>query len=176
VRKTKKPIQFIETGHRKTNTTVLEVDNPHYSPEHDGRADNPKKVNARINTAESPLLWYHARKHIDDVHLRAGSDVRRFVEAAGQSGAKAIDFTKEIVDGSGAVSDEVVIRFDAAEHLVRISRLMSADEYRFLRKVCAESIPVRQIAINKRHGAELLDRLRGLLDVVAEYRGYGRRV
>lgn len=47
-----------------------------------GRAPQPGGRSVTVNLAESPLVWLHARKHLDDRQLAAGERLRLDWEAA----------------------------------------------------------------------------------------------
>lgn len=87
----------------------IEVDNPHYEPAHHGRADNPRKIKAPYNPRESYSGWLLHRGLITPAEARAATDVRQAFEALGGGGARAMDYTKEPVDGGGA-SDPITER------------------------------------------------------------------
>jgi hypothetical protein len=64
--------------------------------------DDPYEIGGKIivmrSTRDDPLADLHARHMIDEAQYHAGREFQRHFEAV-ESGARAIDFTKEAVDG-----------------------------------------------------------------------------
>jgi hypothetical protein len=64
--------------------------------------DDPYEAGGKIivmrSTRDDPLADLHARHMIDEAQYHAGREFQRHFEAV-ESGARAIDFTKEAVDG-----------------------------------------------------------------------------
>lgn len=66
-----------------------------------------EKVAVRVNLAEHPAELLRARGLIDEPLYVAASKFRAAYEAAGIGGVRAIDPTREAVDGGGACSVEI---------------------------------------------------------------------
>jgi hypothetical protein len=69
--------------------TPKEVDDPY---------EQGGKIIVMRSTRDDPLADLHARHMIDEAQYHAGREFQRHFEAV-ESGARAIDFTKEAVDG-----------------------------------------------------------------------------
>ena len=89
-------------GTLKSQIAIVDVDNPLYAPIHAGAAGNPRKISVAINLRESPVAMMAARGTIDQSQLAAANHFRKLWEALGGSGAGAMDYTREPVDGGGA--------------------------------------------------------------------------
>lgn len=83
------------------NVIMLEVDNPLYSRAHDGDKTNPRTITACYNSRESYAGFLYARKAITQAEHMAATRIRQAYEGIGGAGAKAMDYTKEPVDGGG---------------------------------------------------------------------------
>lgn len=81
----------------------LEVDDPGELTAA-GRAPPDGKIIAVVSLRDDPLGRLHDRGQIDDAQYAAGRHYQALCEAAEVSGVRAMDTTKEPVDGRGAVS------------------------------------------------------------------------
>ena len=86
--------------------TVIEIDNPLYNRAHDGDRTNPKRITAAYNPRESYVGWLLARDQINRAEYEAAGKIREAFEAMGGAGARAMDYSKEWVDG-GMMPDPI---------------------------------------------------------------------
>lgn len=182
-RKTKKAKRMnviAPIGNAKTLVTFVDVDNPGYSRAHDGASANPRKLTVPYSVRESPLaVMYHQRKSIDEAQYAAGNRFRSLFERTGGSGAQAMDYTKEPVDGGIGPSDGLTeARMDAAKELSRVEHLLGPQGYRLVRTVCGELIFLKDYEPRRhfRDGHSLM--LKHCLTIMAEFWGLqtkGRR-
>ena len=100
-----------------------EVDDP-YEP--------GAKITAAVNVRHDVVLWMLNRKEIDLAEYAAGEKFRSLMEKAGMTGAKAVDFSREPVDGRGAQKDMAVPALEAAKELAMAHAEIGADAYKVL--------------------------------------------
>lgn len=153
----------------------MDVENPHWSRDHHGRADNPRYIRAEINLRESAITAMHARELIDDAQAAAAVRFRRNWEAMGGKGAGAIDYSREPVDGGGmpeTVSDRHLI---AGRELHACRLQLGVRGYKLVSQVCGEGYQVSELFSEKRAQLSAMDALRGFLDDLAELWGYSQQ-
>lgn len=109
-----------------------EVDDP-YEP---GQA-----VTAAVNIRHDVLMFMLNRKAIDLAEYAAGQKFRALMERAGLTGAKAVDFSREPVDGQAAARDMAVPAIEAAKELARAFDAIGADRYRVVWQVVGFNSP-----------------------------------
>ncbi|QKV17841.1 hypothetical protein [Oricola thermophila] len=159
----------------KAQVLYVEVDNPRYERAHDGRKDNPRKTGAFLNIRESPIVWYRARRQVDDAQALAGDAFRRYYEMAGGAGVQAMDYTKEPVDG-GFISDGLTdAKARAAMKLSEAHDILGVQGYRLVESVCAHGMYVKDMTRNHREASIMLNNLRMCLDALAESWGMQTR-
>ena len=150
----------------------MEVDNPDYQPEHHGAAANPKRIKAAFNMRESPVIWMRARGYVTEPQAMAATEFRRLYERSGGAGGKAIDFTREPVDG-GTASDSITdARIDALKELSRVKDRLGIAGFDIVQKVCGECVFIKDLAPTKWYQLKLADQLKDCLDVLAVDWGY----
>jgi hypothetical protein len=93
---------------------TMEVDDP-YAP--------GEKINVVRQLRHDQLAWYHSHGQIDEAQYLAGRAYQRDYEAA-ERGARAIDPTKENVDGGLAVDPLPVSQITARNKLVAIEGVL----------------------------------------------------
>lgn len=156
--------------------TTIEVDNP--DPEQVG-----DKIVAYRTLRRDPLAWMHAHKHINDAQYQAGRAWQRDWETVEQ-GARAIDPTKEAVDGGRLAEPLSDRRLKASDSLAGVAGLFSTrpDDKRILHAFLALGMGIEQIGLVYfgRYGAgyvrRLSERLKGILEELAVFYGYAMRV
>lgn len=147
-----------------------QVDNPMWSRAHDGDKTNPRKISAVINIRESPAAYLFARGSIDEAQLKAADQFRRLFEAMGGSGARAIDWRKEAVDG-GKFPDPIGTHaIDAGKKLAKayeaVTHVHGIFAWSLLGRVCGEGV---HITGTRREVATGIDNLKAYLDVLTEH-------
>src|SRR5690606_7860118 len=85
----------------KVEVFTMDVDNPDWTHDRDKVPGFPKHVRAAVNMRESPIVWMLAHDHVNAHQAMAANEFRMWYEAAGASDLKAMDTTKEPVDGGG---------------------------------------------------------------------------
>jgi hypothetical protein len=138
-KKTVKPIQG-------QGFVMVEIDNPNYNPSHAGASGNPAKAQAYMNPKESPAAWYHHYGYMTGPQYQAAVRFRMLHERSGGSGAQAIDYTKEPVDGGKGASDGLTqARMDAAQELSLAYHKIGSRDYETVMLVCGELCWLKQL-------------------------------
>jgi hypothetical protein len=140
------------------------------------------KIVAFRSLRNDTLAALHDRNHITDVQLRAGRHWQRAYEKAEVGGARAIDPTREVVDGGGlaynGVTDE---QSKALAMLAKARRALGLEGETIVRDVLASHMTLDQAAIARGLGSQaervyLGRRLRECLDTLAVVYGYAMPV
>lgn len=126
---------------RLAEVVAVEVDDPY--------ALNPgDKVLAFRSLRDDPLGRLHCRKMIDDAQYAAGKDYRRDLELAEFGGARAIDPTREAVDGGGTMPEGLTDRQrEAVTRLIGAGRAMGLLQESIVRAVIAGNLFPAQVAV-----------------------------
>jgi hypothetical protein len=96
---------------------------------------------------DDPLGHMHDRGRIDDIQFKAGRDYQYFYERAEVSGVKAMDTTKEPVDGGNLVPDPLTSgMLAAADELAYLDRHLGDVGKRLIRLVLIERMFLTQVA------------------------------
>lgn len=154
---------------RNAQVAPLEVEDP-YEP--------GSKILVMRSTRRDPLAWLHAHQQITDAQYHGGRDWQRDWERVEQ-GARAIDPTKEAVDGGRFHEPFTESRKRASDRLNGVAWLIEGqDDKRILSALLVEGMGLEQIGLVYfgRFGAgylrRLSERVRKILDVLAEFYGY----
>lgn len=146
-----------------------EIDNPDFSRDHaEGRYGNHKRMPATINVRESAIVTMQARKLLTDAQAEAATRFRGLWETMGGKGAGAMDYSKEPVDGGGAVQTVADHHIDAGRKLREAEICLGRRGYSLVSKVCGEGYQISELFHEKRAQLSAMDLLRGLLDDLAE--------
>lgn len=147
------------------------VDNPDWRPDLEGEKGFPRKIRAAVNIRESAIGTLAARKLIDDAQAEAAVRFRRHWEATGGIGARAIDYSRDKVDG-GKIADPIDIgQMRAARHLAEAEHILGVRNYELVRSVCGEGKAMTEIYHAKRDRLTATDNLRASLDDLARIWG-----
>lgn len=145
----------------------FEVDDP---------IEKGKKLDGTRNIRNDPLARLHSHHQIDEAQFYAGRAFQRDWETA-ERGARAIDFTKEAVDGGRIPEPLSDSQGKARMRLVEIERALGRTMHKVAHAVLVEGMSMEAMALRlfNRHGemvAKYYGRLfRDALDVLAvEYR------
>lgn len=156
------PIQF---GHLKADILIdTEVENPLYQKAHDGERWNPDKIPAARNLRESTFASLVGRKVIDIQQVMAARKFLGYYEAMGGSGAQAIDYSHEPVDGGGAreaISDRQV---EAGIRLKEAREHLGNRPYLIVERIIGEGYTIAQISNGQRECKTNADYLKNALD------------
>lgn len=154
---------------RNAQVAPMEVEDP-YEP--------GAKITVLRSTRRDPLAWMHAHGQIDEAQYRAGRAWQRDWETVEQ-GARAIDPTKEAVDGGRLPEPLTDQRTKAAVRLKGVAAVLErADDKTILYAFLAEGMGIEQIALVhfRRFGAGYVrrfgERVGGILDVLAGFYGF----
>lgn len=156
----------------RVEVTTMEVDNPDWTRDRDGVPGFPKHIRAAINMRESPIVWMLAHKQVSETQAKAASRFRQLYEAAGSSDLKAMDYTKEPVDGGGIpdiISDR---KMRAAKELAEVHALLGIEGFRLVANVCGDCIWIKDLERTKRRQVVAGQMLRVCLDALAVHWGY----
>ena len=167
-------------GHLKAEVVTAEIDNPDWRPDREGDRAFPRKHPASRNVRESEIAFLHARKAIDDSQLAAGDMFRKLFEAMGSSGARAIDWRREAVDG-GRLPDPIGQHaIDAGKKLAsahaRLTAVHGEYSWRIVTYVCGQSKSVQHdLTYTRREKEAMLENLRMYLNVLAGHWGFSTK-
>lgn len=152
-----------------------ETDNPMFSRDHQESMSNPRRIKASFNMRESYVGWLWQKRLITDAEKKAADRVRHAFEALGGSGAKAIDYSKEPVDGGGAVSDITDRQITAGRTLREVHRMLGPQGHDLVMRMCGEGRWPQDMALDRRKRDYLSMRLRECLEHLAIMWGYQTR-
>lgn len=107
--------------------------------------DPGDKIRVLRSTRDDPLAGMHARKTIDEAQYWGGRDFQRDFEAA-ERGPKAIDFTKEAVDGGVMPEPITEAQRKAARRLAEVYKELGPDGAALMHDVLIHSQTYKQIA------------------------------
>jgi hypothetical protein len=156
--------------------TVIEIDNPLYNRAHDGDRTNPKRITAAYNPRESYVGFLHAKSIIDDAEFQAGVIIRAAYEDMGGVGARAIDYTREHVDGGGIAQTISDRHLKASRTLQEARKVLGEDGYNITIKLAAQGLWPKDLRPNDVKAREVLGtRLRECLDILAVLWGKKKR-
>lgn len=163
-------------GNLKTLVTIEEVENPMWSRDHDGDKTNPRTIQAFKNARESELAILRRTGSIDASQMLAGDTVRRLFEAMGGAGARAMDTTREFVDG-GRLPDPIGTHaIDAGKKLAKAHDALVKEHgeyaWRVVLYICGQGVGVQKMTSTRRQADTMRDNLGKYLSVLAEHWGY----
>jgi hypothetical protein len=124
----------------------------HYAPiEVDDPYAKGEKILVFRQLRHDQLAWYHAHHRIDDGQYEAGRAYQRDWEAA-ERGARAIDPTKEKVDGGLGIDPLPVQQIAARSKLVVIEAVLGRMAARLVHAVLVRGVKVDEMARNQSRG------------------------
>lgn len=128
---------------RHAEVIMVDIDSPYESTRHLGQQ------RVAINMKESPNEYYFRKGWIGAEQHKAGEKFRRLYETAGGSGVKAMDYTKEPVDG-GNVSDGLTdLKIRSAKELARAHDVLGQQGYRLVESVSGHGSWIKDITNSK---------------------------
>jgi hypothetical protein len=109
---------------------------------------NPgQKVVALKSLRDDPLGRLHHHRQIDDAKYQAGRTMQGFYERAEIGGLKAMDTTKEPVDGGGLGPEAMKdTQFRAIKEIIRLEKSLGMEGAALTRQVLANRMFIDQIA------------------------------
>jgi hypothetical protein len=161
---------------RHMELASVSIDNPHYSRAHSGEKWNPPKSAALVNIRESAVSLLAAKGVLNAAQVAAADRFRSLWEALGGSGAGALDYTKEPVDGGG-VSEPITVRqLEAGRQLKAASTALKTPHgeyaYRLVGYIAGEGRSIHELTETRRQRDTMTDNLRTYLDVLAVLWGF----
>lgn len=157
----------------------VEVENPLWSRDHHGRKDNPRYIIGSVNLRESAIVELFAKKALDGAQYEAAERFCRLFETVGGKGARAIDYTREFVDGGrfpdpiGDAQIDAGKKLAAAyEHLTKQHGLYA---WRLVSYVCGEGRSIRELTETRRQRDTMADNLRLYLDCLCVHWNLGTK-
>ncbi len=120
-----------------------------------------EKITVMRSLRNDPLGNLHARKSIDAAQYEAGRRFQRDFETA-ERGPKAIDFTKEAVDGGLMPEPLTEEQRKAGKHLARVYRDLGADGAALVHDVLIEGLTYAQIAAKRSYSGERWEKYFGM--------------
>jgi len=169
-KKRKKP-QGFQSQHIQLHRKLVE--NPEWSRDHDGAVANPRFIEATTNAKESAIAVLEARGYLHPAQIKAADRFRKIYEQAGGSGAGAIDYSREPVDGGGAKEPISLRQMSAGLELKRCRDLLGIRGFRIVSALAGEGRSIEEMAGDRqRDKYSLTDALRGFLEDLAVMWGY----
>jgi hypothetical protein len=142
--------------------------------------DDPIEHGAKLKVLRSlrddPLASMHSRGHIDDAQMAAGRLWQRYREHSEVGGARAIDPTKEAVDGGRFKEPDITRQSRALAELKRADLKLGDYDRSLVYDVLARNMSITEIAqarsiTSGRQICYLMERFRGALDDLAKLWG-----
>ena len=146
--------------------------------------DDPLELGGSLTVMRSlrddPLAHLHDRKFIDDAQFMAGRSWQAHYERSGIGGVRAIDFTKEAVDGRRFMDALCDMQQAAVNRLARMDKELGQEGCALIRDVLGKGWGLSQCAsargLNHKTGSRDMDylgrRLRECLDTLAVELGF----
>lgn len=147
----------------------MEVENPNYSRQHEGARGNPKTITVMVNIRESAIATMASRGHLQPHHVMAANRLRKILEAAGRSGARAIDYGREPVDGGGTYDPVPDMMIDAGKELVECAKIVGTFAFKYLELAVGQGCELGRIGTTQREKTTRADYIRDGLDALAQY-------
>jgi hypothetical protein len=149
------------------------VDNPLWSRAYDGDKTNPRKITAMRNVKESPAAFLYSKGALDDAQLEAADMFRKLFEAMGGTGARAIDWRREFVDG-GRTPEPISVRSIHAGMALRAAHKVLVAEHgvfgwKLVGYVCGEGKHIHEMFEVRRQRETMTDLLRMYLDCLSQH-------
>jgi hypothetical protein len=157
--------------------TVSLVDNPAWRPDLDGERAFPRKVPALVNVNEGSIARLaaktdrHGRPLISAAQVAAADRVRWLWETLSGSGVRAIDYSREPVDG-GHIADPIKVnQVTAGRELAKAHQVLGRRNYRLVCKICGERMLISDLFHTQRERLTAADNLRASLDELCDLWG-----
>ena len=137
------------------------------------------KIVVTRNLRDDPLGERHARGIIDEAQYRGGRDYQRDFEQAG-AGTRAIDFTREAVDGGAPIDPLPLARMKATDRLSEAHKALGLDGTAIAQDVLVGGFSMAVIAARRGFSGKAWEeyfgkRFRECLDCLAIVYNYSDR-
>lgn len=123
-----------------------EIDNPDWTPDRDGEKAFPRTITAQVQTRDCSYLTMYARNQIDTAQLAACEKFHAYFHLSGQSGAVAIDYEVQKVDGGKVTDGLPAARMDALAALDAVSGELGSVDYELVRRFAGSGQSIGFIA------------------------------
>lgn len=144
----------------------VDIDSPYESTRHLGQE------RVAVNMKESPSEYYYRRGWIDGAHRQASDKFRRLYETAGGSGVKAMDYTKEPVDG-GSITDGITdAKVRSAKQLAEAHDVLGQSGYKLVESVSGHGSWIKEVTASKWEAEQTMRNFKQCLDALALFWGY----
>lgn len=147
------------------------VENPLFMADHPESGSNVRKMSVAINIRESAVETLYARGQLDEAQKEAADEFRKLWERMGGSGAGAIDYSREHVDGGGARDPISIQHMQAGQELNRARETLRKSHgeyaYRLVTYIVGDGYSVHELTQTRRQRDTMTDMLRMYLDVLA---------
>jgi hypothetical protein len=161
---------FVVNSHAEI--CIREIDDPEYRREHDGAKANTKTRQSAYNMRESPIAYMIAKGQVNQAQGEAGLHFRRIFEMAGGTGAAAMDYTKEPVDGGGFTDPLTERQWRAGKELSEAHAKLGTAGYELVRDVCGNGYFIKDLHATKWKQTLNGKLLRESLTTLAQFWGY----
>lgn len=111
-------------------------DNPDWRPDRDGEKGFPKQVHTSINVRESAVETLFARGHLTQLQKKAADRFRGYYEAYASANVRALDYSRDQVDGGSKPAPVSSQRIHARKELKKCLPLVGKRGYALLVSVC----------------------------------------
>jgi hypothetical protein len=152
------------SGPRETGVVVDVVDNPY----------GPGKISVTQSTRDDPLAGMHARRFIDAAQYAAGRHWQQCWEDSEIGAIRAIDTTKEPVDGTGPPRAPFTDKQrEAFRELQMAALVLGYEGDRIIREVLAERMSLMMVSIRHHRPKKYIGmRFREALESMAKLWNY----
>ena len=148
------------------------IDDPGYQRQHDGAKGNTRHTSAIYNMRESPIAYMIAKGQVNQAQGEAGLHFRRIFEMAGGTGAAAMDYTKEPVDGGGFSDPLTERQWRAGKELSEAHAKLGTAGYELVRDICGNGYFIKDLHATKWQQTLNGKLFRQSLTVLAQFWGY----
>ena len=128
------------------NIQKREIDNPYFDPRYAESRDNPRTIEVPYNARESSIAAMYAREQISYEQFAAAERFRMIYEKSGQGGVRALDWTKERVDGGRVTDGLPASRIDALTELKALEKVLGRFSYKLCVHIVGERKGIKETA------------------------------
>ncbi len=158
----------------KSDLSHIDIENPDFDRSRGVSNSNPEIVSAVINRRESAIVTLFSRKLITDDQYKAAQRFLSHYEALGGAGARAMDYSREVVDcrsgGGNAFSDR---HLTAMHEMQKCSKLLGVLGFELVCRIVGQGRSIQDLAGKERRKRDYItDHLRECLDVLSVNWGY----
>lgn len=157
------------------SVVVVEMPNPYYRKADPDGPTNPRFIASPFNPRESYVGYLWTRKLIDEAQKRAGDRIRAAYERMGGSGASAIDYAREHVDG-GQIAQAITDNHLIAASILRDSiRVLGPEGHNLVILIAGEGRWPGELFQDDNKRLRKIDAFKGCLDALSVHWGYKSR-